>query len=291
MHPVPVFFLYGEPRREVGPRFLHLEALADRSKPSAWNIRPHAHTDLNHVFLITTGSGTLTADGASLAFSHPSLLLIPAGVVHGFTYEPETTGFVLTIAGAYLADLIAREPDFSAIFTAPVALTPEDAPAIEERLRRLSRELVWNAPGAAAAIEGHLLGLLVELLRLSHHAAPPPAQNTGRAAALVAKFRARIEATYRTNATLEAHAAALRVTQAQLRRACLQITQEPPLMLIQHRLFLEAQRILLYTTMTIAEAADHLGFADAAYFTRFFTKHAGLSPRAFRTQNEHRPTP
>ena len=73
MQSVPVFFLYGEPRREVGPRFLHLETLAERSKPSDWNIRPHAHTDLNHVFFFTSGSGRGSADGASLAFSTPVL--------------------------------------------------------------------------------------------------------------------------------------------------------------------------------------------------------------------------
>jgi AraC family transcriptional activator of pobA len=48
--------------------------------------------------------------------------------------------------------------------------------------------------------------------------------------------------------------------------------------------FLEAQRMLLYTNMTVIEAAHSLAFSDSAYFTRFFTKHAGCSPRAFRRQ-------
>jgi len=281
MQSVPVFFLYGEPRREVGPRFLHLETLAERSKPSGWNIRPHAHTDLNHVFFFTSGSGTTTADGARLSFTTPALLLVPAGIVHGFAYEPDTTGWVLTIADPYLRDLTAREPDFAGIFAALRHLVPDDPTGIEDRLTRLGRELVWNAPGYTAAIEGHLLGILVELLRLSHHARETP-HITGRAAGLVAKFRARIEAAYRTGATLEDYAAALRVTPAQLRRACRQITQQPPMHLVQDRIFLEAQRVLLYTNMTVAEAAYHLGFTDAAYFTRFFTRRAGRSPRDFR---------
>ena len=281
MQSVPVFFLYGEPRREVGPRFLHLETLAERSQPSGWNIRPHAHADLNHVFFFTSGSGGITADGASLAFATPALLLVPAGVVHGFAYEPDSTGWVFTIADAYLSDLTAREPDFAGIFAALRHLVPDDPAGIEDRLTRLGRELVWNAPGYAAAIEGHLLGILVELLRLSHHAHEAP-RIPGRAAALVARFRARIEAAYRTGAALEDYADALRVTPAQLRRACRQVTRQPPMLLVQDRIFLEAQRILLYTNMTVAEAAYHLGFTDAAYFTRFFTRRAGRSPREFR---------
>jgi AraC family transcriptional activator of pobA len=52
--------------------------------------------------------------------------------------------------------------------------------------------------------------------------------------------------------------------------------------LILDRIFLEAERMLLYTNMTVIEAAHYLAFSDSAYFTRFFTKHAGCSPREFR---------
>ncbi len=45
---------------------------------------------------------------------------------------------------------------------------------------------------------------------------------------------------------------------------------------------LEAKRALLYSNMTIAEVAYHLGFEDPAYFSRFFAKVVGRSPRAFR---------
>ncbi len=34
--------------------------------------------------------------------------------------------------------------------------------------------------------------------------------------------------------------------------------------------------------MTVAETAYHLGFSDPAYFSRFFSKHAGESPLAFK---------
>ncbi len=47
-------------------------------------------------------------------------------------------------------------------------------------------------------------------------------------------------------------------------------------------MLLEAKRTLSYTNMTVAETAYYLGFADPAYFSRFFSKHAGQSPAAFR---------
>jgi AraC family transcriptional activator of pobA len=117
---------------------------------------------------------------------------------------------------------------------------------------------------------------------LSRHATQQVPHVAGRAAALVARFRAEIETRYRSGGTLQDYAQSLRVSQAQLRRACLQVTGQPPMQLIQDRLFLEAQRALLYTNMTVFEVAQHLGFMDSAYFSRFFTQRAGLSPRSFR---------
>jgi AraC family transcriptional activator of pobA len=49
---------------------------------------------------------------------------------------------------------------------------------------------------------------------------------------------------------------------------------------------LEAKRALCYTNQTVAEIAYTLGFVDPAYFTRSFTKHAGVSPRRYRSQHE-----
>jgi AraC family transcriptional activator of pobA len=281
---VPIFFLYGEPRRQVGPRFLHLEPLEDRSRPSDWNIRAHAHANLNHVFFINSGAGLMVADGETTRFDAPCLLLVPARAVHGFTYTPDATGWVLTVADAYLAELTAREPDFRSLFAAPSCLPAGQENGLEDRLQRLAQELVWNAPGYASAIEAHLLGLLVAALRLAHYAVRPAAPVVSRAAALVARFRDLIELDYRKSVPLPVYAARLAVTEAQLRRACLQITRQPPIQLIRDRIFLEAQRMLLYTNMTVVEAANALAFSDSAYFTRFFTKHAGCSPTAFRRQ-------
>lgn len=281
MSAVPHFFLYGEPRREAGARFLHLESLAHRSRPSNWTIRAHAHTDLHHVFALSSGAGVMLAEGVRLPFAAPCLLMVPAGVVHGFAFEAEATGTVLTVAAPYARELVRREPDFAAIFTGAQCLACADVRDLDRIFAHLSRELVWQAPGHAAAVEGHLLGVLVKIVRLAHQAgAPHPV--AGRAALLVAKFRAAIEDRFRSAASLDSYADALAVTPAQLRRACRQVAGCPPMRLVQDRILLEAERVLLYTNMSVAEAAAYLGFEDSAYFSRFFTKRTGRSPRAVR---------
>lgn len=281
---VPKFFLYGEAPRAVGDRFLHYEALDDRTRPNNWNIRPHAHVNLNHVFHITEGGGQMQADGVATAFEAPCLLLIPAGVVHGFTYETETSGSVLTISEVYLQELMRREADFRRLFATPMVV-PGAGEVIGDGVARLSRELAWTAPGHAAAVEALLLTLLVEILRLSHAAGADTAVSPGAHGALVARFRELVEARYRTDTRVEAYAEALAVNPKRLRAACLRAAGAAPLRIIQDRLLLEAKRLMLYSNMTVAETGYYLGFSDPAYFSRFFTRGCGVAPRAFRTSH------
>ena len=54
--------------------------------------------------------------------------------------------------------------------------------------------------------------------------------------------------------------------------------------LINERIILEAKRYLLATSNQVKEIADQLGYEDPSYFIRFFKKHTGFSPDAFRQQ-------
>lgn len=51
---------------------------------------------------------------------------------------------------------------------------------------------------------------------------------------------------------------------------------------IAQETLLRAKRELVYTDKTIQDISWDLGFEDYAYFSRFFSKHAGMSPAAFR---------
>ena len=46
----------------------------------------------------------------------------------------------------------------------------------------------------------------------------------------------------------------------------------------------KSQNLLRYTDKTVDEIAAQLGFNDAPYFHRYFRKHTGRSPAAYRTQ-------
>lgn len=51
---------------------------------------------------------------------------------------------------------------------------------------------------------------------------------------------------------------------------------------IRNELMLRAKRLLVHTSLDVRQIAFELGFGDAAYFSRLFTREAGISPTAFR---------
>ena len=281
---VPAFFLYGESVRHADARFLHLESISARSRPADWTIRAHAHRDLNHLLFVTAGGGRMRIEAEVADFRAPALLVSTAGGVHGFDFHPETEGYVLTLAEPYLHELVARLPECRRLFEAPRALdvAPQDFAnhGFADDLEALGRELVWAAPARAIALEGRLLCVLAGALRLTAGAGAGEAANPR--AALVARFREAVEQEYRSGKGVEHYARDLGVAPSRLRAACAAVAHASPMALVHDRIMVEAKRMLLYTSMTVAEAAYDLGFDDPAYFPRFFTEREGRPPSAFR---------
>ncbi|WP_294334214.1 helix-turn-helix domain-containing protein [uncultured Sphingomonas sp.] len=281
--PIPAFYLYGEPQRSVAEGFVHVESLDDRSRPSEWTIRPHLHRDLHHVILIAEGGGSMTAEGETVAFDAPALLLVPAGIAHGFTWHRESRGWVCTIADSYFAQLAARDAALETLFRTPraLALDRQGGDGVATLLADVQRELNWAAPGQRAAVEAALLAILVRSLRQARTAAPA-GTGSRREAEIVARLRARIEDRFRLREPVGVHARALGVSNTALRLACSRIAGSSPAAMLDARALLEARRLLLYSQLSVGEIADAVGFEDPAYFSRFFARHVGMSPRGFR---------
>lgn len=284
---IPSFYLYGEPHRSVSDDFVHVEHLDDRSRPGKWSIHPHAHADLFHIFLINDGGGTMRVDDRTMPLACPAMMLIPAMAVHGFDWVQESTGWVATLSRPYLSSLTQRHTDLAHHVTRAhlLHLDEDAAQQANTHMAILKQELGWSVRGHSAIIEAATLSLLALSLRQSDAqdarwvSAPSPA------AALVARFRERVEARFRLREKITDYAAALNVSESSLRMACARIAHASPASILDNRCVLEARRALLYTNMSVAETGYALGFNDPAYFSRFFAKHVGMSPAQFRHQH------
>ena len=286
---IPDYFLYGEAPRPHGGRTLHVEPIEARSARHHWKIDPHRHGSLHQLIFVRHGRGVAFAESGVTHFSPPSLMLVPAGSVHGFEFEPGTLGHVVTIADELLQDLVRREPELAALFRNPLTLQLADHAASGARLLRAARhlagEFATTAAGRTLALEGALAILLAQVLRVWRTEATIVDTPLGQHRELVARFRVLIEAGFRVNRPIPDYARELRVSESRLRNACLRAAGASPIQLLHARQMLEAKRQLFYTDRPVSEIAWDMGFEDAAYFTRFFTRRAGLSPRSFRARS------
>jgi AraC family transcriptional activator of pobA len=100
----------------------------------------------------------------------------------------------------------------------------------------------------------------------------------------VARFQALIDDHYRQVHRVAGYARLLAVTPGHLNDLIKAATGQTASALIEARLLLEAKRLLAHSDAPAAEIAAHLGFPDPSYFGRFFRRHVGRSPGAFRAQ-------
>ncbi|MBR5438878.1 MAG: helix-turn-helix transcriptional regulator [Clostridia bacterium] len=62
-------------------------------------------------------------------------------------------------------------------------------------------------------------------------------------------------------------------------------TQTTILDYVANKKLLDAQNLIKTTGKTFTEISEELNFESVHYFTRFFTKHVGISPKKYRKQN------
>ena len=150
---------------------------------------------------------------------------------------------------------------------------------IEALVAGLEAERSGGEPGAEVAA-GHFLSLLlVQIWRLAradlvaHGRAP-----MGLAERFVLLAGQRL----REHLKVGDYARLLGVSRDRLGSAVQRATGHSPQGYLHLLLIREASELLASTGMPVGQVAFRLGFADPAYFTRFFTRHRGESPAQFR---------
>lgn len=289
---IPAYFLYGEaPRRISGP-LLHIETIEARSSRHHWKIDPHLHHALHQMIVVLRGRGVVTSEGTRSQYRPPALLLMPSGCVHGFEFEPGTTGYVISVSVELKRELSRRDPAVDALFAQPATVELHhdavNATDLAHSATKLAEEFEQSGAGHHLALDGWLEVLLGNALRLGTNLPDATDRSAGQRHMLVTRFNELIEKRFREEQSVADYARRLHTSESRLRTATLAATGQSPLQLIHARILLEAKRQLHYTDSPISEIAYALGFDDPAYFTRFFSRRAGLSPRAFRRRGPER---
>ncbi len=278
--------MYGENQAQDNPDFLHVEPLLERSRQHEFRIRPHRHNGLHQLFFLGSGSGVAHLDGEETRLQAPCLLLVREMCVHDFHWEPPVSGHVLTLARPLCQRLEQyRHVPLQALAQTRLYALDETALAqFTDLFEQLLAEYRRDATARIAALEALLSLLLVQLARLGDHSGQAREEG-GRSGRYLQGFTALIEAHHHQQQPVSFYAGQLGITPTYLNALCRELSGQSALALIHGRLLVAAKRSLIYSDAGISEIAWALNFSEPAYFSRFFKRLTGLSPRAFRERH------
>lgn len=282
---VPVFKLYGEAEAIwPTPDLLHCESIPERSRLHDWEISQHQHADLGQLLYIQAGRAMLDVEGEMTEVTEPSIQMVPPMSVHGFRFSHDIAGYVITLAMPLFDWLQNQLSDaMPAPLRAGCYAVGADKPYIDQLCERISREYLMPAPGRDFMLRS-LAGALGSWIgrRQCEQEQRSAAWRPERAQVHLATFSRLVEQHYREHWPISRYAAELAITPAQLNNVCRRLLDKSALAHLHERLLLEAKRNLVYTTLTVTQISDLLGFAEVSYFSRFFRRLEGMNPRDFR---------
>jgi AraC-like DNA-binding protein len=240
---------------------------------------PHRHT-FHELVHVTGGTGKHVVDLARWPLRPPHLGVIAAGQVHHWAGVRGLTGHVVVFTDDFLLDYPADRDLLRRLGEQP--WLELDARADADVTRLVTELEAEYHRGADSVVRALLHVLVVRVGRLSGTPEAPPV----RAGAVAAEF-ARL--TGRADLGLwsvRAHAERIGVTPEHLTEAVKAATGRTAAQLVREARVREAERFLLRTDLTVRQVASRVGFADPAYFCRFFRRETGLSPGDFRRAGE-----
>jgi AraC-like DNA-binding protein len=238
---------------------------------------------------ITSGSGTHTIDFHAWPLVENDLLFVRPGQVQqwqsGSTYsaqlmliEPSALPYWDELSSTKDGEILALQE-----WQTHLQLPETQASDMASSIHRLQKDLtVFNASKLDVALIRY--GLLVLMLRIARWQRALIDSQKVRQHHLKTYhlFMRDLEKNFRANHSLKFYAERLGYSQSTLSRACLASEGRAAKLVIDSRVALEAQRMLVHSSYSIEAVAHYLGFTETTNFSKFFRRLVGITPAKFR---------
>ena len=277
---------YGDSKAQISHDYLQSQLIVPRQRLHDWGLTPHLHENLFQLFFLEAGRAAFEVPEV-VELATPCLVIIPANIVHGFTFSPQVKGRTLTLSEALLDTILQATPgvlvELNSVhilsdFNSEVSFA--DLQALEQQIHE---EIYSELPGKQLALNGYFKLLFVKIFRLLHHNRRKE-ESPNRALHYFREFQKAIERSAPFEKKISQFAQELKITQVHLNRICQAVKGKTAQQIVQAHTIRKAHNYLLYTSLSVAEIAYGLQFIDPGYFTRFFRKQTGLSPGAYRAK-------
>jgi AraC family transcriptional regulator, transcriptional activator of pobA len=279
--------LYGDNDFQQLPNFIHQESLETRSKMYDWEINEHIHTELFQLFILKEGSGKLISGKQKIELNSPCIITIPSNTLHGFAFDFNIQGEVITFSESYFETILKNAPNIllnidslrQVNFTENTASFEQLSNFISQIIAELNEEL----PHKNLTIQALFQLFFTHIYRINILQNEVKGDSDNRTLQHFQAFQKLIKQSIQETKSVNEYAKALNITPVHLNRICRTIVQKSALQIVNEYLIEEAKKYLLNTDYSISEVSHFLNFSDPAYFTRLFKKMTGLTPKQYKS--------
>jgi len=248
---------------------------------------PHRHSFYEFLY-IQKGEGKHEIDGITYDLKANTFHIISKGQVHQFLFAKEIEGYLIRFKDNILPAVLSSKEGYYYNILHQISqhqdLTIEtsDSALVQVLLQHMLTEYeMQTAKVIDLSLNQHLL---YPLLILMHRYSSSQIKKQDYQQNQYIQFINLLEEHYKQYHTLDYYAPKLGITKRQLSLICQEKTGKTAKQLVNERILTEAKRLLKYTTLSLKEISDRLGFNTLAYFCRRFKLGVGKTPSEYKNR-------
>ncbi|AZJ32961.1 MULTISPECIES: helix-turn-helix domain-containing protein [Tenacibaculum] len=238
------------------------------------------------VFWIKEGTGKYNIDFKSYSFEDGVLFFLSPGQVFSVDSEKIKEAYQLSFTRDFYciqthdAEVSCNGVLFNNIYETPFVVPSEkETQKLDFILQNLKEEFELEETAQYDMLQSLLKQFIVYSVRIKKE---KDVVKESVETKLFKDFSLLVEQNFKKIHRVTGYAYRLGLSPKSLTKHLQKIGTETPSDFIKNRIITEAKRLLLYTDDSIKQVAFDLGFNDPAYFSRFFTKATGQSPKQFK---------
>lgn len=243
----------------------------------------HKH-DFYFVLAIQNGRGIHEIDFVQYPVQANAVFILRPGQVHKLELTADTTGFLLEFDLSFYQpkNTIAEHRWKKASSKNYCEVETARFQKLHIHLAAIFQEYSIKQEGYMEAIKANLDLFFLEYIRQSRNPNSIAKSESGYIQERFEELVRLLETNIVSMKNVSDYADLLSLSPYQLNSIAKTSVGKTVSDLINDQIILEAKRHLIATTAQVKEVADQLGYEDPSYFIRFFKKHTGQSPDAFR---------
>ncbi|WP_335966532.1 AraC family transcriptional regulator [Galbibacter sp. PAP.153] len=233
----------------------------------------------------SSGNAIVVVDDKELKLEPHAVITITSGQVHYFKNAHNAKGYILEFTLDYFCkddndiELVFQNGLFCH-FAMNEVITIENFKFLEEQLRKIEDELKQKPYQYLISVHSRIELVLIEINRSKIK----QGNEIWKPDALFLKFLELVRANFEEQYSISKYAQLLETTESKLNEQSKLFTGKTAQNVVYGLIVSEAKRLLTYEKLIVKEVAFNLGFSDPFYFSNFFKRYVGMSPKAYQTQ-------